>query len=547
MENKYIYFFDEGSSGMEADLGIRGVKLCEMVKINMPIPKGFIITREACEIYFLDRHKFYAVIVPEIMLAIKKLGRMTGKRFGNKDNPLLLSVRSSLCKYQEGIIFGLKEVPVLNIGLNDDTIEGLAVKFNNEKCAMLSYAKLIETFGQLVINMDENIFTNINKKYLKELGTNQYEALSLEKLKAFLEDHRMEYIHDSLISFPQKPKEQLLRTITAFIRSWNNRGAIQWREKTSMKNDYALSIIVQEMVYGNADSKSGIGYMFTRDYNTGKDDMIIRALQGLQSTDYNHKTISIDPVKEANIFSSECLQKLSNIGKTAEAHFKDMQEISFVIQQDEPHVIASKSGYRRDEAAFNIAMDLVEQRIITKEEAVGRINMIGSKYFYKDKSYIYNENGIKKSRIIGKGIPNLKGTAYGRVCFSPEKARFLKINGDKVILVVDELSEEKFKYLRFIDGILTSESETSPIGIAAYLQDICCLSSCRISILKDLNGCFIIGSSRISEGEFISIDGINGDIYVGMIELFDRNINGKYSIYLEWLEDAKSTLKGGEV
>ncbi|MCX7904111.1 MAG: pyruvate, phosphate dikinase [Caloramator sp.] len=534
-KKKYVYLFNEGNASMKNLLGGKGANLAEMTNIGLPVPPGFTVTTEACTRYYEDGQKIADEIVEEIFETLHKLENITGKKFGDPSNPLLVSVRSGARASMPGMMD-----TILNLGLNDETVEGLAKLTNNERFAYDSYRRFITMFSDVVMQIDKNKFEHILDQVKEENGAKFDTDLTAENLKEVVRRFKELYRNEKGEDFPQDPKMQLLEAVKAVFRSWNNPRAIVYRRLNDIPSDWGTAVNVQTMVFGNMGETSGTGVAFTRNPATGENKIFGEFLLNAQGEDVVagiRTPQSIDQLKE---LMPEVYAEFERIAHLLEKHYKDMQDMEFTIEQGKLYFLQTRNGKRTAQAALKIAVDLVEEGLITKEEAMLKVD---AKQLDQLLHPMFDQAELKAAKPIAKGLPASPGAACGKVYFTAEEAKEAAAKGEKVVLVRVETSPEDIEGMVAAEGILTARGGmTSHAAVVARGMGKCCVAGCGDIKINEEGKYFTVGDLRINEGDYISIDGSTGNVYGQKIKTVEPQITGYFETFMKWADEIR-TLK----
>lgn len=538
MMTKYVYSFSEGNKDMKNLLGGKGANLAEMTKLSLPIPSGFTITTEACTNYY-DKGKMISdEIKEEIFLNLRKLEEQLGKKFGDNDNPLLVSVRSGARASMPGMMD-----TILNLGLNDISVLGLAKKTNNPRFAYDSYRRFIQMYSDVVMEVDKSFFEKIIDELKKERNIIYDNELSVEDLKELVKRFKNVYKeHMKGEEFPQVPEEQLIKAIEAVFRSWDNPRAIVYRRMNDIPGDWGTAVNVQSMVFGNMGENSGTGVAFTRDPATGERGIYGEYLINAQGEDVVagvRTPLSIDKLKED---MPDCYEEFINIANNLENHYLDMQDMEFTIEEGKLYILQTRSGKRTAKAAIKIACDLVDEGMITPKEALLRID---AKSLDQLLHPTFNDKALSEALEIGEALAASPGAASGKVVFTAEEAKRLGKGGkgERVVLVRLETTPEDIEGMTASQGILTGRGgRTSHAAVVARGMGTCCVAGCSQMSINEEEKYFTLGGLTFHEGDYISIDGNTGKIYKGDIRTEDSTISGDFGRIMSWADEYR-TLK----
>ena len=531
---KYVYLFSEGNASMRELLGGKGANLAEMTGLGLPVPRGFTVTTEACTRYYQDGKKIEKDIEDQIYEYLAKMEKIVDKQFGNPDNPLLVSVRSGARASMPGMMD-----TILNLGLNDTVVEGLAKLTNNKRFAYDSYRRFIMMFSDVVMGIDKNKYEALLDAMKEEKGVEldtNLDADDLQKLVGqFLELYKKEKGED----FPQDPKAQLLEAIKAVFRSWDNPRAIYYRRMNDIPSDWGTAVNVQEMVYGNMGEDSGTGVAFTRNPANGEKKLYGEFLMNAQGEDVVagiRTPESIDKLKEIN---SEVYDQFVKIAETLENHYRDMQDMEFTIERGKLFMLQTRNGKRTAQAALKIAVDLVNEGMITKEEAILKVD---PKQLDTLLHPNFDEKALKSATPIAKGLPASPGAATGKVYFTADDAAKAFEGGEKqVILVRNETSPEDIEGMHVSQGILTARGGmTSHAAVVARGMGTCCVAGCgEIKIDEDKKIFTDKAGNTYKEGDWISLDGSTGNVYAGQLETVTPELTGYFGTFMEWADEIR--------
>ncbi|HHZ02742.1 MAG TPA: pyruvate, phosphate dikinase [Tissierellia bacterium] len=530
MSKKWVYLFKEGSASQKDLLGGKGANLAEMTKIGMPVPQGFTVTTEACTEFYQQGEKLTEAIIKQIKDSMKSLEEETGKKFGDPENPLLVSVRSGAKISMPGMMD-----TILNLGLNDETVEGVAKNTGNLRFAYDSYRRFIQMFGDVVSEVPKYLFDNALDRKKEENGYTLDTELTAEDLKELTEEFKEIYKKEIKEDFPVDPEKQLLMAVEAVFKSWNNPRAITYRNLYDIPHNIGTAVNVQSMVFGNMGDTSGTGVAFTRNPSTGEKKVFGEFLINAQGEDVVagiRTPLSIDKLKE---IMPEIYEEFINTAHTLEKHYKDMQDIEFTIEQGKLYMLQTRSGKRTAEAALRIAVELYEEGLISKEEAVMRVDPKSLDQLLHPK---FDEVELKKTTPIAKGLPASPGAATGKIYFTAEDAVAAAINGEDVILVRKETSPEDIEGMNMAKGILTSRGGmTSHAAVVARGMGKCCVAGCESAIVDERNKTMTVNKEVFREGDSISLDGNTGNVYKGILKTVEANISGNFEKLMTWADE----------
>ena len=530
MDRKWVYLFKEGSASQKDLLGGKGANLAEMTKIGMPVPQGFTVTTEACNEFYIQGEKLSEEIIEEIKESLQMLEEETGKKFGDVENPLLVSVRSGAKFSMPGMMD-----TILNLGLNDSTVEGIAKNTGNLRFAYDSYRRFVQMFGDVVLEVPKYLFDNALDSKKEKKGYTLDTELRAEDLKELTKEFKEICKKETKESFPEDPNKQLLMAVEAVFKSWNNQRAVTYRNLYDIPHDIGTAVNVQSMVYGNMGDTSGTGVAFTRNPSTGEKKVFGEFLLNAQGEDVVagiRTPLSIDKLNEV---MPEIYEEFINIANTLEKHYKDMQDIEFTIEQGKLYMLQTRTGKRTAEAALRIAVELVEEGLISKEEAVIRVEPQALDQLLHPK---FDEDELKKITPIAKGLPASPGAATGKIYFTAEDAVAAAERGEDVILVRKETSPEDIEGMNIAKGILTSRGGmTSHAAVVARGMGKCCVAGCETANVDERKKTMVVNKEVFQEGDYISLDGSAGSVYKGILKTVDANISGNFEKLMEWADD----------
>lgn len=526
---KYVYSFEEGNKDMKELLGGKGANLSEMKSMKIPVPAGFIITTKACEIYYKNKKRIPEEIKQEIKLHLNKLERDTGKRFGDKKNPLLVSVRSGAAVSMPGMLD-----TILNIGLNDETSRGLAKAMHSERMALDSYRRLIQTYASTVFGIEDSKFEAIIEEIKRRKRVKSIDALDIESLREIIKRFKR-VIRDAGKEFPHNVEEQLWQAINAVFNSWNNERAIHYRKINKIKNAGGTAAIIQEIVFGNLGKDSGTGVYFTRNPISGKKEPFGEYVVNAQGDDLVGGKRTPESIQRLKQAMPKVYKELISIGKKLENHYKDMQDIEFTIEKGKLYILQTRSGKRTALADVNIAVDLVKEGLIEKDEALLRVKSESISGLLHKR---LKEEDKALHKAIAKGLPASIGAATGEIAFDSNEARQMKEKGKNVIIVRTETSPEDIVGLSFAEGLLTKfGGMTSHAAVVARGLGKCIIVGCS-DIEIDYNKRELrIGGKILRKGDTITLDGSTGEVFEGSLDVIDSELGGNLEVLLEWADE----------
>ena len=531
---KYVYLFSEGNASMRNLLGGKGANLAEMTGLGLPVPRGFTITTEACTRYYQDGQMIAKDIEDQIYEYLSKMEQIVEKQFGNPDNPLLVSVRSGARASMPGMMD-----TILNLGLNDVVVEGLAKLTNNPRFAYDSYRRFIHMFSDVVMGIDKNKFERILEEMKEKKGVELDTELDANDLKELVKKYQELYRNEIGKDFPQDPREQLMEAVKAVFRSWNNPRAIVYRRLNDIPGDWGTAVNVQEMVYGNMGDDSGTGVAFTRNPSTGEKKLYGEFLMNAQGEDVVagiRTPQSIDQLKETNPAAYEQFVK---IAETLEKHYRDMQDMEFTIERGKLFMLQTRNGKRTAQAALKIAVDLVNEGMITKEEAIMKVDPRQLDSLLHPN---FEAKALKAAKPIAKGLPASPGAATGKIYFTADEAKAAYDNGEKqVILVRLETSPEDIEGMNVSQGILTARGGmTSHAAVVARGMGRCCVAGCGEIRINEEEKYFKDKEGNIyREGDWISLDGSTGNVYAGKLPTVEPELTGYFGTFMQWVDEIR--------
>ena len=534
MSHKYVYKFSEGNKDMRELLGGKGANLAEMTKAGMPVPQGFTVSTEACTQYYADGRKINEDIQAEIFANLADLEELVGKKFGDVNNPLLVSVRSGARASMPGMMD-----TILNLGLNDQAVEGLAKLTNNPRFAYDSYRRFVQMFSDVVMELPKSEFEKIIDEMKEEKGVTQDVELDADDMKALVEKFKSLYKAHQGKEFPQDPKEQLIEAVRAVFRSWDNPRANVYRRMNEIPYDWGTAVNVQCMAFGNSGNNSGTGVAFTRNPATGEKGLFGEYLINAQGEDVVAGIRTPSPIAKLQEEMPEVYDQFVEISTRLEKHYKDMQDMEFTIENGKLFMLQTRNGKRTAQAALKIAVDLVDEGMIDENEAVLRVE---PKQLDSLLHPQFDAAELKKAQAIGKGLAASPGAACGQIVFSAEDAEEKVKSGEmpKVILVRLETSPEDIVGMQVSQGILTVRGGmTSHAAVVARGMGTCCVSGCgEIAVDYDKKE-FTLAGQTFKEGDWISIDGSTGNIYGGIIPTVEASISGDFGRYMSWADNVR--------
>ena len=526
---KYVYLFSEGSADMRNLLGGKGANLAEMTNIGLPVPQGFTITTEACTKYYEDGKEINKEITDQIDEYILKLEEITEKKFGDKENPLLVSVRSGARASMPGMMD-----TILNLGLNEEVVNTLAEKSNNPRWAWDCYRRFIQMYSDVVMEVGKKYFEELIDKMKSEKNVKQDIELTADDLKELANEFKEEYKNKIGTDFPDSPKEQLMGAIKAVFRSWDNPRANVYRRDNDIPYSWGTAVNVQSMAFGNMGDDCGTGVAFTRDPATGEKGLFGEFLTNAQGEDVVAGVRTPMKITEMEEKFPEAFVEFKNVCKTLEEHYRDMQDMEFTVEHGKLYMLQTRSGKRTAKAALKIACDLVDEGMRTEEEAV---LMIDPRNLDTLLHPGFDQKALKEAKPIGKGLGASPGAACGQIVFTAEDAEKWHNNGKKVVLVRLETSPEDITGMKAAEGILTVRGGmTSHAAVVARGMGTCCVSGCGEIFMDEANKKFELAGKTYHEGDVISIDGSTGNIYDGAIPTVPATIAGEFERVMNWAD-----------
>ena len=535
MANKWVYLFTEGNANMRELLGGKGANLAEMTGLGLPVPQGFTITTEACTQYYEDGREINAEIQAQINEYIEKMEEITGKKFGDKENPLLVSVRSGARASMPGMMD-----TILNLGLNEDVVEVIAKKSNNPRWAWDCYRRFIQMYSDVVMEVGKKYFEELIDKMKAERGVTYDVELTAEDLKELAGQFKAEYKEKIGQDFPDDPKEQLMGAVKAVFRSWDNPRANVYRRDNDIPYSWGTAVNVQSMAFGNMGDDCGTGVAFTRDPATGEKKLMGEFLINAQGEDVVAGVRTPMPIAKMAEEFPEAFEQFQNVCQTLENHYRDMQDMEFTVENKKLYMLQTRNGKRTAQAALKIACDLVDEGMRTEEEAVAMIDPRNLDTLLHPQ---FDAAALKAATPIGKGLGASPGAACGKIVFTAEDAENWNAKGEKVVLVRLETSPEDITGMKASQGILTVRGGmTSHAAVVARGMGTCCVSGCGDIAMDEANKKFTLAGKEFHEGDYISIDGSTGNIYDGVIPTVDATIAGEFGRIMAWA-DKYRTLK----
>ena len=529
MANKWVYLFKEGNADMRNLLGGKGANLAEMTNLGLPVPQGFTITTEACTQYYEDGRKINDEIMGQIMDYIVKMEEMTGKKFGDKENPLLVSVRSGARASMPGMMD-----TILNLGLNEDVVEVIAKKSGNPRWAWDCYRRFIQMYSDVVMEVGKKYFEELIDRMKLEKGVKQDVELDADDLKKLADQFKAEYKSKIGKDFPSDPKEQLIGAVEAVFRSWDNPRANVYRRDNDIPYSWGTAVNVQMMAFGNMGETSGTGVAFTRDPATGEKHLMGEFLMNAQGEDVVAGVRTPQKIDQLKEVMPEVYDQFVGICHTLEDHYRDMQDMEFTIEDKHLYMLQTRNGKRTAQAALKIACDLVDEGMITEEKAVAMIDPRNLDTLLHPQ---FDAAALKAATPIAKALGASPGAACGKIVFTADDAKEWAARGEKVVLVRLETSPEDIEGMKSAQGILTVRGGmTSHAAVVARGMGTCCVSGCGDIAMDEANKKFTLAGKEYHEGDPISLDGSTGNIYDGIIPTVDATIAGEFGRIMGWAD-----------
>ncbi|MBQ7114146.1 MAG: pyruvate, phosphate dikinase [Clostridia bacterium] len=529
MAQKYVYLFSEGNATMRNLLGGKGANLAEMTGLGMPVPQGFTITTEACTQYYADGEKINDEIMEQIYEYIGKLEEITGKKFGDSENPLLVSVRSGARASMPGMMD-----TILNLGLNEEVVDVISKKSNNPRWAWDCYRRFIQMYSDVVMEVGKKYFEQLIDKMKEERGIEQDVDLTAEDLKELAGQFKAEYKGKIGQDFPTDPKEQLMGAIKAVFRSWDNPRANVYRRDNDIPYSWGTAVNVQMMAFGNMGDDCGTGVAFTRDPATGEKKLMGEFLTNAQGEDVVAGVRTPMPIAQMEEKFPAAFAQFKEVCSILENHYHDMQDMEFTVENNKLYMLQTRNGKRTAQAALKIACDLVDEGMITEQQAVAMIDPRNLDTLLHPQ---FDVAVLKASTPIGKALPASPGAACGKIVFTAEDAKEWAARGEKVVLVRLETSPEDIEGMKAAQGILTVRGGmTSHAAVVARGMGTCCVSGCSAINMDEENKKFVLSGKTYGEGDWLSIDGSTGNIYDGAIPTVPATIAGEFGRIMAWAD-----------
>lgn len=532
MSNKYVYSFSEGNKDMRSLLGGKGANLAEMINLGLSVPQGFTVTTEACNRFLKEGEVLWDSLIDEIDKHIAELEEITGKAFGDVNNPLLVSIRSGAVISMPGMMD-----TILNLGLNDDSVEGLAKSTDNYHFAYDSYRRFIQMFADVAMEVPKALFDTILDDVKAKEGVERDFEISVDGLKEIVERYKDLYKREVGQDFPQDPKEQMHISTMAVFKSWNNNRAKVYRKLNDIDDNLGTAVNIQSMVFGNMGDRSGTGVAFSRNPATGENELFGEYLMNAQGEDVVAGIRTPSEIHELNKQMPDVYKEFFDTVQKLEHHYKDMQDLEFTIERGKLYILQTRNGKRTAQAGINIAVDLVNEGLITKEEAIMRIKP-------EDLAQLLHPNFdakiLAESEPLAKGLAASPGAASGKICFHAEDSVRLTANGQRTIIVRQETSPEDIEGMHAAEGILTSRGGmTSHAAVVARGMGKSCVAGASEVYVNEQERTMKIGDKVLHEGDIISIDGSTGCIYEGEIKKVQPELSDNFAVFMEWTDDIR--------
>lgn len=531
-EKQFVYLFNEGNASMKNLLGGKGANLAEMTSLGIPVPQGFTVTTEACNKYYEDGKLISQDIINEIYEKLKVLEEETGKKFGSVTNPLLVSVRSGARVSMPGMMD-----TILNLGLNDDSVEALAKLTNNERFAYDSYRRFIQMFSDVVMGVEKRLFEDLIDKVKVKKGVYFDTDLDANDLKELVLEFKNLYKKEKNEDFPTDPKVQLIEAITAVFRSWDNPRAIVYRRLNDIPGEWGTAVNVQQMVFGNKGETSGTGVAFSRNPATGENKIYGEYLMNAQGEDVVAGIRTPQPISKLEEQNPKIYNQFVNIVNKLEKHYRDMQDMEFTIEDGVLYFLQTRNGKRTAQAALKIAVDLVNENMLSKEEAILKVE---PKQLDTLLHPTFDMENLKTVKAVAKGLPASPGAACGKIAFTAEEAKERNGNGEKVVLVRLETSPEDIEGMIASEGILTVRGGmTSHAAVVARGMGTCCVAGCSSIKVNENNKTLEINGNLLTDNDYISIDGSTGNVYSGEVKTVLPEITGYFATFMGWADEIR--------
>lgn len=533
MQEKFVYSFHEGNKSMRDLMGGKGANLAEMTNIGLPVPPGFTITTQACNRFYEENEELWDSLKAEIREHLEEVEKKLDKKFGDEKNPLLVSVRS-------GSVFSMPGMmdTILNLGLNDASVEGLANVTENPRFAYDSYRRFIQMFGDVAMGVPKENFDEIFEAVKEDKGVQEDTDLTTEDLKAVIEGYKKVIREEKGEDFPQDPYEQLLYAIRAVFLSWNNNRAKVYRRLHQISDKLGTAVNIQSMVFGNMGETSGTGVAFTRNPATGENKLFGEFLMNAQGEDVVAGIRTPKNIGALEEVMPKVYKQFHEITESLEKHYKDMQDIEFTIENENLYILQTRSGKRTSQAAIQVAVDLVEEGFLSKEEAILRVEPDSLNQLLHP---TFDEKALQDSPVLAKGLPASPGAASGKIYFRADDAAAAHSKGEKVILVRQETSPEDIEGMIASEGILTARGGmTSHAAVVARGMGKCCVAGASAVRIHEQTKIMKIDDKEFHEGDFISLNGSTGEIYAGEIEKVNPSLSGAFGTFMEWADEIRT-------
>lgn len=526
--SKFVYNFKDGKHDMKELLGGKGAGLCEMTRIGLPVPPGFIITTETCHLYYVNGKNYPEGLAAQVDAALKELEDGMGKKLGDKEDPLLVSVRSGAAVSMPGMMD-----TILNLGLTDDSVKGIIAKTSNERFALDSYRRFIQMYSEIAMGLDHHDFEKMITETKKIRGIKLDFDMNVDELKGLIEKYKEFYKAQTGKDFPQDPKEQLWTAIGAVFKSWQNERALVYMKLNNIVGLKGTAVTIQSMVFGNMGNDCATGVAFTRNPSTGENKFYGEFLQNAQGEDVVAGIRTPESIEKLEAILPKCYKELVDIRNTLENHYKDMQDLEFTIQANKLYMLQTRSGKRTAQAAVRVAVEMVSEKLIDEQTALLRVDPIQlDQLLHKT----LDPEEKKKAKAVAKGLPASPGAAVGQIVFTAEKAKDWKENGKAVVLVRKETSPEDIEGMNAAVGILTATGGmTSHAAVVARGMGKCCVAGCDgVYVQDDKADSCEIGGNKAKEGDWITIDGTTGEVFIGKLPTVDPELSGNFGTIMEW-------------
>lgn len=533
MDNKkFVYLFSEGNASMKNLLGGKGANLAEMTSLGIPVPQGFTVTTEACNKYYEDEKVIAQEVIDQIYQKMSDLEKITGKEFGNVEKPLLVSVRSGARASMPGMMD-----TILNLGLNDETVEAMANLTNNPRFAYDSYRRFIQMFADVVMDVEKRLFENLMDEMKEAKGVHLDTDLDANDLKTLVGQFKELYKKEKGEEFPSDPKTQLIESVTAVFRSWDNPRANVYRRLNDIPSSWGTAVNVQEMVFGNKGETSGTGVAFSRNPATGERKIYGEYLMNAQGEDVVAGIRTPQPIDHLNDQMPHIYQEFVNIVNTLENHYKDMQDMEFTIEDGKLYFLQTRNGKRTAQAALRIAVELVEEKMNTKEEAILKVD---PKQLDTLLHPNFDQVEMKKVTPIAKGLPASPGAACGKIAFTAEEAKERAAAGEKVVLVRLETSPEDIEGMVAAEGILTVRGGmTSHAAVVARGMGTCCVAGCGDLKVNESAKTLTVNGKVLTSNDYLSLDGTTGNVYAEALKTVAPEISGHFETFMKWADEIR--------